>query len=95
MCARITFTIRIHSKDQSVCVAEYLRLCLPMHDWLFAYLIAPDHRVVVVYVCMYTRRRAWCLDIETFIVKLSELPERVEMDISLCDSQRSTCHTSP
>lgn len=65
-----------------------------MHDCLFAYLIALHHRVAIVYVCMYTRWRAWCLDIETFIVKLSELSERAEMDISLCDSQRSNCHTS-
>lgn len=34
-------------------------------------------------------------DIDTLIVKLSELSERVEMDISLCDSQRSDCHAAP
>lgn len=66
-----------------------------MHDWLFPYLTTPDNRVMFVHVRKYSSRRATRLDIETFIVKLSELSEWVEMDISLCDSQRSNCHTSP
>lgn len=66
-----------------------------MCDWLFVCLIALDQSAVIVLVCVYTGRHARCLDIEMFIVKLSELSGRAEMDISLCDSQRSNCHTSP
>lgn len=54
----------------------------------------------VVCICMCMRSpacalAAWCLNIETFIVMLSDLSGRVEMDIGLYDSQRSDCHTSP
>lgn len=38
---------------------------------------------------------ARCLNIELFAVVLSDLSVWVEMDISLCDSRRSDCHTSP
>ena len=51
--------------------------------------------VVIVYGCLFTHGHAHCLDIEAFIVKLSEVSERAEMDISLCDSQRSDCQPSP
>lgn len=38
---------------------------------------------------------ARCLNTELFAVVLSDLSVWVEMDISLCDSRRSDCHTSP
>lgn len=50
---------------------------------------------MIVYIWKYTCRRSKCLDIEKFIVKLSDLSKWEETNISLCDSQRFDCHASP
>lgn len=82
----------IDPKEKSVCsiyicVRPCMTGCLPILSLAIG--------VVIVYVCLFTHGHAHCLDIETFIVKLSEVSERAEMDISLCDSQRSNCQPSP
>lgn len=96
LCSESSHAMWYEIQSTNLTMWRCIRVCVysNIRSGVLAQLIALPS-VMIVYIWKYMCRRSKCLDIEKFIVKLSDLSKWEETNISLCDSQRSDCHASP